>query len=250
MPTITFEPTGVDAGWSFSLDGEAPPDALDFGPGLGWAVKVSNKGTVRLATGGALEKLQGRVWFSVGTATPEGREVYQEGTPPKWGILAYDKADENPDHYLMLPEAYDLSMHVSRSMYEALQMLVAARTLPTISVNVGSRSSFGTDGPPLPERDAIRYGWEPDGSGLDWGNQNFPHLEIRWCAFRVNVGLLNVEDDETQPDRGTMSPTRNDLGKILESVMLSVRRIEQLGRSVAVPLWIAVILLGILVFRR
>ena len=82
MPTITFEPTGVDVGWEFSVEGEAPPDALDNGPGLGWAVRVSGDNTVRLASGGALEKLPGRVWFSVGAATPEGREVYQEGKPP------------------------------------------------------------------------------------------------------------------------------------------------------------------------
>ena len=252
MPTITFEPTGVDAGWSFSLDGEAPPDVLDTGPGVGWAVKVSNEGTVRLATGGTLEKLPGRVWFSIGTATPEGRAVYQEETPSKWGILAHHKADENPDHSPMLPEAYALSMHVSRSTYETLRALVAAQTLPTISVNVGSHwtRSFNPDDPEPSDKDAIRYGWEPDGSGLEWDNENFRHLEIKWCEFRVNVGLPKAEDDDTQPDHDMMPPTRSDLTKILESLTLSVRRIEQLGRSVAVPLWIAVILLAILVARR
>ena len=250
MPTITFEPTGVDAGWSFSLDGEAPPDALDTGSGLGWAVKVSNEGTVRLATGGTLAKLPGRVSFCVGTDTLEGRATYREGTPSKWGILAYHKADENPDHHPPLPEAYALRMHVSQSTYDTLRSLVAARTLPAISVTVGSSPPFSTDESPAPDREAVRYGWEPDGSGIEWDNQEFRHLEITWCEFRVNVGLPKSEDDETQPDRDMMPPTRGDLAKILESLTLSARRIEQLGRSVAVPLWIAVILLAILVFRR
>jgi hypothetical protein len=250
MPTITFEPTGVDAGWSFSLEGKAPPDALVTGPGLGWAVKASTEDTVRLATGGTLKKLPGRVWFSIGTATPEGRAVYRDEAPPKWGMLAYHKADENPDHHSLLPEAYSLRMHVSRSMWENLQALVAARTIPTISVTVGSDPSLDPDAPKPPDRDAIRYGWEPDGSGLDWDNRNFSRLVITWCEFRVNAGLPKAEDDETQPDHGMMAPTRSDLTKILESLMLSVRRVEQFGRTVAVPLWIVVILLGILVFRR
>jgi hypothetical protein len=213
---------------------------------------MSAQDTVRLATGGTLEKLPGRVWFSIGTATPEGRAVYGEGTPPKWGALAYHKADENPDHHPPLPEAYALSVHVSRSMYETLRALVAVRTLPTISVDVGSNwtRSFNPDDPEPSDKDAIRHGWEPDGSGLDWDNQKFPHLEIKWCEFRVEVGVPKAEDDATRPDLGLMPPTRNDLAKILESLTLSVRRIEQLGRSVAVPLWIAVILLGILVLRR
>ncbi len=252
MPRITFEPRSIDVGWRFSLDGEAPPDARVARPGLGWAVKVSKEDTVRLTAGGTLDKLPGHVWFSIGTATPEGREVYREETPPKWGVLAYQKAEENPDHYPMLPEAYALSVHVSQSLYEKLQALVVARTLPTISVNVGSNwsRSFNPDDPEPSDKDAIRYGWEPDGSGLEWDNENFCHLEIKWCEFRVNVGLPKAEDDDTQPDRDMMPPTRSDLAKIRESLTLSVRRIEQLRRSVAVPLWITVILLGILVLRR
>ena len=75
MPSITFEPTGVDAGWNFSLDGKAPPGAFDLRPGLGWAVKASDNSIVRLATGRTLDELPGRVWFRVGSATSEGREV-------------------------------------------------------------------------------------------------------------------------------------------------------------------------------
>lgn len=252
MPSITIEPTGVDAGWSFTLEGEAPPGALDTGPGLGWAVKLSSEHTVRLATGATLEKLPGRVSFSIGTATAEGREVYQEGTPPKWGVLGYHAEDANPDHFMVLPEAYILRMHVSQSTYETLRSLVAARTLPTITVTFGSNwtSSFDRDESEPADNEALRYGWEPDGRGLEWDNGRFPQVEIKWCEFRVNVGLPKSEEDEAQPDRGMLPPTKGDLAKVLESLTLSVRRIEQLGRAVTVPLWIAVILLGILAFRR
>jgi len=252
MPTIMFEPTGVDAGWEFSLEGEAPPDALDTGPSLSWAVRVGGDDTVRLASGGTLEMLPGRVAFSVGAATPAGREVHGEGKAPIWGTLMHRKEDTNPDHFLMLPEAYTLRMHVSRSMYETLRSLIAARTLPTITVTVGSNwtSSYNSDEPEPPDNDAIKYGWEPDGRGLEWDNEHFRQLEIKWCEFRVDVGLPKSEEDEAQPDRGMLPPTKGDLAKVLESLTLSVRRIEQLGRAVTVPLWIAVVLLGILAFRR
>ncbi len=189
MPTITFEPTGVDAGWGFSLEGKAPPGAFNTKAGLGWAVKVSDGETVRLATGGKLNELPGRAWFNVGTATPEGREIYQEGAPPKWGVLVHHKADENPNHY-PVPEAHALSIHVSRSVYEDLRSLVAARTLPTISVSVGSESSIDPSQPRPADADAIRYGWEPDGSGLEWNNQKFRGLDVKWCGFRVDVGRM------------------------------------------------------------
>ena len=246
MPTITFEPTGVDAGWNFSLEGDAPSGVDKTPPGLGWAVKVNNEGTVRLATGGTLEKLPGRVWFSIGTATPDGREVYHEGKPPIWGVFKWHK-EVNYDYGIGLPEAYFLRMHVSLSTYEALRSLVAARTFPTMTVTVGSdwNASFHSGEPEPSDKDAIKYGWEPDGSGLEWDNNKFPHLEIKWCRFHVDVGSPKSDEDDTLPDRGLMPPTRNDLDKILGSMMSFIRKLELL----AVPLWIAVFLLAILVYR-
>lgn len=233
------------------MDGKAPADAVESGPALGWAVRASDDGTVRLATGGALEKLPGRVSFCVGTATAEGRTVYEEGTPPKWGVLRYHEADNNPGPFLLLPETYALTIYVSRSIYDVLQSLVAARTLPTITVTVGSHwnASFHSGEPEPADKDAVRYGWEPDGSGLEWDNKGFSTLEIKWCEFRVNVGLPKSKEDETQPDQTMMPPTRGDLANVVDSFALSVRRIERIGRALAVPLWIAVILLGLLVFR-
>lgn len=251
MPSITFEPTGVDAGWNFSLDGKAPPGAFDLRPGLGWAVKASDNSIVRLATGRTLDELPGRVWFRVGSATSEGREVYRDGASPIWGVLAYHESDENPDHYPVLPEAYSLTIHVSRSIFEALKPLVAARTLPAIIVSVGSSDGLLDEEEPTQTRsEAIRYGWEPDGSGLDWDNKKSRGLEIKWCEFRVDVGLPKAEDDESQPDRGAMPPTKGDVTQVFEAVKLSVQRLEQLGRALMLPLWIAVILLGILIYRR
>lgn len=244
MTNIIFEPSGVDAGWSFTLDGE-PPEDRKTSPTIFWSVKVCEHGPrgteVILATGGTLGKLLGHVSFEIGTATPEGRYLCHEDMGPQWGSLSY---------YNEPKEQFFLQMFVSRSMYETLKALVAARTLPTITVTVGSGWTGKCDDsgkPEPPNKDAIRRRSLPFDE-IEWENGKFPHLETRWCTFNVDVGSPKSEDDDTQPGHGMMPPTRNDrerIENILGSLMLSVRKVELL----AVPLWIAVFLLAILVYR-
>lgn len=228
MPCIAFEPTGVDAEWRFSLDGEAPPETFDVGRELRWAVRApATFNTVKLTTGGALNECPGCVLVSVGCATPEGREIYREGERAVWGHLLHRGGE------------FTLRLHVSQSIYSALASMLAARTIPAITVWVVDEEPSSGEAVHLREK----Y------NSVEWDDEHSPRLQITWCSFRVNVGLSQAAPDETRGAQGLLPPTKYDLAQMLESARRTSQRIERATRALIWPMWLAAIFLGVLVFR-
>lgn len=209
MSSITFEPTGARAGWTFSLEGEPPKGCELDRPdeGIAWAVKLNRGQTVRLATGEKLRDLPGRVRVRIGDATPHGMTRYAGAI--RWGRLTYHGAVESRDGLMNFPESYDLDLHVSQALFERVRALLAIGKIPSLDVEVGSERAralrlgdvpapdedvikwepFGPDDAPAPDEDedAIKCGWEPDGSGLEWDNKKHQRLQVLWCRRRRNT---------------------------------------------------------------
>ena len=241
MPSIRLEPTGTAAGWSFSLDGEPPKDVMRNRKAVFWAVKLSPDETVRLATGNELKDLPGRVIFRVGDASPEGKTTYSKGRPVRWGGLHYIADNKSGDSIPRFPESFDVDLYVSRNLFERLESLIAAGRLPALTVTVGEESDGDADG------HGIRYGWEPDGRALEWDNKRFPHLEMLWCEFEVDVGLPSSQEDDRIPETASQPPTKADLDRLNGAV---ASKIDRLRGSVLLALWVNAALLAMIVFRR
>jgi hypothetical protein len=235
MPHIRLDPTGTDGAWTFSFDGKAPEVDLPRERVIRWAVRIADRQRVRLVTGKELNQLPGHVRFFVGDAGPEGK-THREGMAARWGDFHWYKVVESrdgPD----FPENYEVDMYVSQGLFDRLESLVAAQTIPELTVSVGSNT----------DKDSIKYGWEPDGSALEWDNIKQPNLEVIWCNFGVHVGLPASEEDDRIPDLRFAPPTKGDLA---EAVTKATRKIDQFGSKVLSAMLVIVALLAWLAFRR
>jgi hypothetical protein len=235
MLDISLNPTGTGAGWSFSFDGVPPAEVSGSLSRcvVVWAVRVDDRQKVRLATGKELNDLPGRARFFIGDTAQERQAC--------WGTFKWFEGVQSEPY---VPESYDVDMYVSRAFFNRLESLVAARTIPKLTVSVGGDRDDDEAAPE--DRGAIKFGWEPDGAGLEWDNIKHPRLEVRWCRFDVDVGLPPSPDDEDLPDQSLASPTKADLRGILETVAKATQKIERL----LAPLWLIAALLALLVFLR
>jgi hypothetical protein len=237
MSRISLDPTGTGAAWTFSFDGKPPKGDLLSRNVVAWAVRVPDRERVRLATGSELNKLPGRVRFFVGDATPDGKATFREGASARWGDFHWYEGNKTSGDSPRFPENYEVDMYVSQDLFNRLESLAAAQTIPKLTVSLGS----GTD------KDSIKYGWEPDGSGLEWDNIKQPHLEVHWCNFDVHVGLPASEEDDRLPDQCLAPPTKGDLA---EAVTKATLKINQIGMKLLTALWLIAALLAWLAFRR
>jgi hypothetical protein len=232
MPRLSFEPAREQAAISLSnRDGETPASGVTAN-GISWALKLRQGGRVRLSTGGDLRELEGSVYLRVGDATPDGKAIYEGDDPIRWGGLHYLAADSDDD------QSYYIDLHISQSQFDRVQRLVELGSVPVLNIDLGDDSLFKKDG-----EAAIKYGWEPDGSGKEWDNKNHQHLPIKGFTFIAKVGVSDdTEDDENGPRADLRAPTRRDLNALGESFRKFQSQAIVLG-------WIIAGLLAVIVFR-
>jgi len=248
MPSITFVPSTFQSGLAFTLDGEPPPGVSRGSNGLFWGIRPDKEEEVRLATGGELASLDGSVFITVGSATPEGKHTYDSGKLVAWGALRYHEAHDSDLH--SFPESYSLSLHVSQSVYDRVLRLAERGRPPTIDVE------FGTDLSAMPEEKVkfgVNYGWEPDGSGKEWDNKNHRAVKVEWCEFKGKFGGPETtddnEEDETASERAWLPATSRDIASVRDKVTRLEASLKKFFGHMLTVSWAIAILLAVLVFR-
>jgi hypothetical protein len=244
MPSITFEPTSPSAHLSFPLDGDPPKNlSVPTRRGVSWSVRVAHRPPmrqqVRISTGGKLNDLPGRVGIFVGVATPNGKAQYKAGD--KWGILSYHEGREE------FPENYAISLYVSATLLDQLVRLAELGRPPTLNVDLGD--DLMLDDKKSANEKFIKYGWEPDGSGLEWDNKSARVLEIMWCGFSSELGTpdTRLDEDEDIDSNLLLPPTRADVTAINATVGKISTDLSQLTRTVQ---WIGLLILIAFVVSR
>jgi hypothetical protein len=235
VPTIKFEPTAPSAQITFPLDGEPPKRARSGYRRVSWSVRVGNRSSarneIRLATGGKLNDIKGVVGVCVGTATPDGKIDYGDDLPARWGGLhyyAYFKSD-----FEAYPENYLIELGVSAALFDRLVHFAELGRPPIIGLELGDGFVFGKTGAAI-KKAPIKFGWEPDGSALEWDNKESPNVEITWCSFEVECGAPEPEDEDV-PDREinlSLPPTRKDVLMISTAMEKAGGQLNRLANSV------------------
>jgi hypothetical protein len=146
----------------FPLDGEPPAnELLATTPTLAWDAEIPRGTEVEFASltsGGKLRDMTGRVFVTIGRATPVGMTDFNGA--PRWGYFSY-RAN---------PEArFRVQLHVSQPMFQKLLGLASNNSVPTLDLSVND--SAGIEIAP------------PEGYLAAWDNVEVPDLEIKWCAF-------------------------------------------------------------------
>lgn len=163
MLSLTLSPRGALTHY-FPLHGDPPPnELLDSKPSLAWDAEFPRDSEVRFASlvsGGKMREMTGRVFVTIGTATPDGKEKFDE--EPIWGYFSYCADPE---------DRFRVQLYVSKQMFAKLADLVRDRCVPTLDL-------FVTD------HDGIETAL-PDGCLAEWDNVKVPNLEIKWCTFAV-----------------------------------------------------------------
>jgi hypothetical protein len=255
MPHMTFLPVDAATSFSFPLDGPAPARAISNNTTLAWSVRLEHGKKVRLSTGSRLNDIQGHVNIQVGDASPEGRSVFgeEENRIERWGFLRYFESDSSD--FLSVPEQYFVSLYVSQRLFDRVLRLAERGHPPTVSIEVAEKSIGDLlKGEEPPKEFAMKYGWEPDGSGVEWNNKASPHVEITWCTFSAELGTPAItlpggddhEGKELDP-KLLLLPTRADLAMIQDRVAKIDDRLGKFAGTVKMLGWL---ILAVLVIAR
>lgn len=110
MLLITLKPCGAVT-YYFPLDGDPPPnELLESKPSLAWDAEFPRDSEVRFASlvsGGKMREMTGRVFVTIGAATPDGKADF--GEKPSWGFFSY-RADPE--------DRFGVQLHISEQMFE------------------------------------------------------------------------------------------------------------------------------------
>lgn len=244
MPTITFEPRPGHVSYGLAL-GDEPPEwaQLGAGCGLGWPIAVAREDKIRLTTGGTLSDIPGRAFVRVGTATPVGKARFGNGAKIAWGHLRHQEHAVYDD--MVVDESFWVALYVSQPLFERLLDLARQGKLPSMSLEVCQ----GPPGESASDVEPLKYGWEPDGSGVDWDNKQHRLVEIDWCEFTYPLaGAESASEEETDPEeearaRAALPVTKSDLDAMRSEVSARFR-------SLIVAVWTIAILVAVFAFFR
>lgn len=163
MVLITLSPRGALT-YYFPLNGDPPSSELpESKPSLAWDAEFPRDSEVRFASlvsGGKMREMTGRVFVTIGTATPDGKEKFDEKA--SWGYFSYRVDPE--DRFLV-------QLHVSAKMFERLVGFARNGCVPSLDLSVTDDEGIETA--------------PPDGYLAEWDNVKVPNLEIMWCTFTV-----------------------------------------------------------------
>ena len=140
----------------------------------GWHEKV------RVSTGEEeLSKLDGRVGFTV-----RAKDIPADVA----GELIY--APGRDDDLMPSPPGYSVFLMLEQEDHDRLVSLVQ-------------------DGVPLRKLtiktdEGVAYGWEPDGSGKDWDNKQFPKVKVRGFTLQFGTDEDDSLDEEAEPSRSIL----------------------------------------------
>lgn len=138
---------------------------------LGWHEKV------RVTTEEEeLKNLEGGVAFTV-----------RDKSMPKdeWGELYYSPGRN--DDIMPSPPGYSVFLTLDQSDHDRLVSLVQNGVpLTKLSIKTGK---------------GVKYGWEPDGSGKDWDNEQFPKVKVLGFTLNFGTDQGDVLDDDVEPSK-------------------------------------------------
>jgi hypothetical protein len=186
---LSFEPTGFDTKLILPREGESPRE--DYGtlsgpPVLVWQVRPARGERTRLATGGELRDVDGRIRLLM--------------DPPP-----YDEKNARGSFGWHEDRGYQVTLHLSRDAFVAVLENVRARAIPSLSLFV-------------PEGGGLKMGWEPDGSGKEWDNRAHPSLDIGWWRFEI---ALSPSEDATE-EKPAAAPVTHGQVALLHRTVVSL----------------------------
>jgi hypothetical protein len=235
MPTLRLKATGVSlhivSGDSHGelaavLNKGDTPFNPSFEHYLRYSVQRDTpfRDSIKLATGETFDELQGTVIVKPLTATT--------ATDTAIGALSYFEAFDSDFDYE--PAGYSATVVV------AFEELVAAARIGRLP----DRMALHVVG------EHVKYGWEPDGSGVEWDNKNSPHLRVREALFRLSF-VMAENDAEKQSDNrqreAELPASRSQADQLLAHVQSIGKTLGQLARNV---MWTAIGLTIILLAFR
>lgn len=190
---------------------------------VGWGVRIRLSNHVRLKTGGELKDIEGSIYVRPGTATPEGMNECEFASGQKlrlWGMLQYNRAIES--EFYNSNEQYRIYLYPSRATFDEIVAWARLGRFPFIEVSLGDDGV--TDDQP-----GTNIGWEPDGSGLDWDNKDYPKLKIYGCEFKYDLG------EKLEDENGNRIPT------VEETVRNSLASVNGSLRTIAITVGILLV---------
>lgn len=122
------------------------------------------------------------------------------------GSLVFIPEFQSDDGVFGNEVTYSIDCEIPQSMYDELLSAGRLGRMPkSISIEV-----FGP---------GVKFGWEPDGSGLDWDNEEQPRVLISKIDFVLNyVSYVSAEEDDCYDEviSNPEPPTRAQLDALLK----------------------------------
>ena len=178
--------------------------------------------SVRLTSGEKFSKLEGVVRLTRSLAENTDRPV---------GLLTYVPEFQSKDDLESQPSTYQVDSGLPARQFDELVSAARHNRIPTsICVDVAG--------------EGVEYGWEPDGSGIDWNNKEHPSALI--AELRFSLPFVMPADDE---DREVIEYTADTAPASRTQLDQLIQRVDALRNDVRVLLTVVVVV-GLIIVAR
>jgi hypothetical protein len=177
---------------------------------------------VRLTTGEDVSELEGSLLL---------RRAAVENTNKPVGFLDYVPTFESRDGLDLMPASYQVIVDLPARQFDELVGAARQGRMPSsISVLVVGKG--------------VQYGWEPDGSGLDWDNKEHDHVPVGEIRFSFPLALRN-EPSEYDSDHELIADVEPASRAQIERLVQGVDALRKDAKTIAGVIgFVAVLLVG------
>jgi hypothetical protein len=127
-----------------------------------WDISVKSPGKIILGSGGTLNEMEGKLFVSIGDASPLGKTRRDDDSGDSWGALYYFK------------ELYNLLLYVSPAIFDRLIYLSDRARIPDVEITTGIRTRE------IKTRQVAYF--------VDWDNLVYESVDVEHCKFSVQLG--------------------------------------------------------------